>query len=180
MYKLAEEIQAEIEVEYCATQQSELEMPKEIPETLPEPEPPVKTWQEISQSPEYQALSESDKLKRQWEYLRETPEYKDMWNGDKVAVQLEFARKIREAERLAKAEPKPEPPKPVKQKGQQQETRKEPPKPVEHEQLTFDFKFEDEPAKPEPPKPQEPKPCGIVIYVPRHDDGLDHVGDIRL
>ena len=87
-HKLVEEAIAEVEAE-CRNKEAS--------------EPP--TWQEIAQSSEYQALSESEKLKKQWEYVRETPEYKNMWDNDKIAIQLDFVRRIQEAEL---AQPKPE------------------------------------------------------------------------
>ncbi len=135
--------------EFCAKQKQKRECEERLRAM---PKPPVKSWQEIAQSPEYQALSESNKLKRQWEYFRETPEYKNMLQGDKIAVQLDFGRRIREAELLEKEYEKPQP----------------------------EAKAEGCPESEEPPKPAEPATCGIVIYVPRHNDGLDYVGDIRL
>ena len=113
-------------------------------------EPSVKTWQEIEQSSEYQALSESDKLKKQWEYFRETPDYKNLGDYDRIAVQRDFIRRIREAEQLAQERPQPEPD-------------------SEEYQVPITEHCEALPNG------------GCVIYVPRHDDGLDEDdGDIRL
>ena len=87
-----------------------------------------------------------------------------MGEYDRIAVQRDFMRRIREAEQLAQERPQPEPK-------------------VEERQVSAPEE------QPEPKAPTEPKlpHCealpggGCVIYVPRHDDGLDdYYGDIRL
>ena len=123
------------------------EAPAEEATKAPEPEPQTRSWQEIEQSAEYQALSESDKLMKQWEYFKRTPDYKDMWFREQLAVQRDFARRIQEAKlrECSVSEPKAE----------------------------------------ECPEPKKQSCCeelskGIVIYVPRHDDGLDDDDDLTL
>ena len=72
-----------------------------------EAKPEKKSWQEISESAEYQAMSGHDRLLAQWLYFKETPEYKSLSFYDQCNVQMEFARMIAEADKYS--------PKPVQQ-----------------------------------------------------------------
>ena len=66
-------------------------------------EPPAKetqtkkSWQEISESAEYQTMSEHDKLVAQWKYIKESPEYESMSLYDQIALQIEFGKRIDKA-----------------------------------------------------------------------------------
>ena len=60
-------------------------------------EPERKSWQEISESAEYQAMSEHDRLLARWAYFKGTPEYEALTTYDKIAVQKEFCRLLDEA-----------------------------------------------------------------------------------
>ena len=62
-----------------------------------EKKPEKKSWQEISESAEYKAMSEAEKIKRQWEFFRDSPDYEKLTLSDKVAVQMNFAARIEEA-----------------------------------------------------------------------------------
>ena len=62
-----------------------------------EVKPSRELWQEIAESAEYKAMSESDKIKKQWEFFRECPEYESLTLSDKVALQLDFCQRIEEA-----------------------------------------------------------------------------------
>jgi len=64
-----------------------------------EEEEPTKSWQEISESAEYKAMSEAEKITKQWEFFRETPDYEKLTLFDKVAVQRGFFIRIEEAEK---------------------------------------------------------------------------------
>ena len=66
-----------------------------------EEKPEKKSWQEISESAEYQAMSNHDRLLAQWSYVRETPEYKSLSFYDQCSVQMEFARMIAEADKYS-------------------------------------------------------------------------------
>lgn len=68
----------------------------------------TKSWQEIAESPEYQAMSNHDRILAKWSYFRETPEYKSLSFYDQCNVQMEFARMIAEADKYSS--------KPVQQK----------------------------------------------------------------
>ena len=88
--------------------------PRKISEIVPrvqseeaEAKPEKKSWQEIAESAEYQAMSNHDRLLAKWLYVKETPEYKSLSFYDQCSVQMEFARMIDEADKYS--------PKPVQQ-----------------------------------------------------------------
>ena len=152
-YQLAEEAVAEVEAERIKC----------------DSEPSVKTWQEIEQSSEYQALSECDKLKKQWEYLRETPEYKNLGDYDRITVQLDFGRRIREAEQLAQERPQPE------QKAEEHQVQTTAP------EAPLVPKTPPELTEPKLPHCEALPSGGFVIHIPHYDDGLDDDdGDVKL
>ena len=64
-----------------------------------EKKPEKKSWQEISESAEYKAMSEANKIKTQWEFFRESPDYEKLTLSDKVAVQMSFAMRMEEADK---------------------------------------------------------------------------------
>ncbi len=66
-----------------------------------EKKPEKKSWQEISESAEYQAMSNHDRLLAKWAYVRESPEYKSLDFYDQCNVQMEFARMIAEADKYS-------------------------------------------------------------------------------
>ena len=73
-----------------------------------EPEVPVekhavserKSWEEISESAEYKAKSEHDKILAQWEYFKASPEYENLTAYDKQAVQIEFTRRLNQSQKI--------------------------------------------------------------------------------
>lgn len=66
-------------------------------EVKAEEEAAPKSWQEISESAEYKAMSEYDKIRAQWEFLRASPKYEALTFYDKAIVQREFCRRLNEA-----------------------------------------------------------------------------------
>lgn len=69
----------------------------ETTEAAEKKEPERKSWQEISESADFQAMSERDKLLARWTYFKGTPEYEALTTYDKIAVQKEFCRLLDEA-----------------------------------------------------------------------------------
>lgn len=80
-------------------------MPTQEATKAPEPETLARSWEEIEQSPEYQALPESSKLRKEQEYLNAALYYKDMWIDDKRTLQLDFGRRIRDTEQHERSVP---------------------------------------------------------------------------
>lgn len=75
------------------------ESPADNPEALVETSAARKSWDEISESAEYQAMSEYDKVLAKWKYFRESPEYEAMSLFNRQAVQMAFFRMLSEADK---------------------------------------------------------------------------------
>ena len=98
------EVKDEIDLESCEEQGGEIETCTEekgenSEEQVEEIEDSVKrkSWQEIFESAEYQAMSEHDKVVAQWKYIKGSPEYANMSFYDQIALQIEFGKRIDKA-----------------------------------------------------------------------------------